>query len=421
MPLARRILCGAAGVAAAGIAVVSAQTLTVTPARAMADEAAVIRAGGLQPGERIAIRSELVDWASERWTAQAEFVADAQGTVDASKQAPVAGSYREVSPMGLVWSMMPAAKTAAMYHPSPELGPQTIELLLIRRGEPVARAQFEQLAQADGVRRVTLREQGLHGVLFLPATNERRRGVLVLGGSNGGAPLHHAAWLASHGFAALALAYFRYEDLPPKLQAIPLEYFAGALAWMLKRPEILGDRVAVMGTSRGGELALQLGSMFPQIRAVVAYAPANVRYPACCGLTQVPYAWTWRGRPLPYHPPALRRMQPPNGDAVIEVEKTQGPLLLISGEDDGVWRSSAMADAVVQRLKKARFPYPVEHLRYPHAGHSAGRPGIAPAWHGAIKHPVSGREMDLGGTAKGDAQSSIDAAPKVLEFLSRAG
>jgi hypothetical protein len=112
-------------------------------------------------------------------------------------------------------------------------------------------------------------------------------------------------------------------------------------------------------------------------------------------------------------------MQAPDRDALIEVEKTQGPLLLISGEDDGVWRSSAMADAVVQRLKKARFPHPVEHWKYTHAGHSAGRPGIAPAWHGAIKHPVSGREMDLGGTAKGDAQSSIDAAPKVLEFLSR--
>ena len=35
-------------------------------------------------------------------------VADADGVVDTSKQAPAKGSYREVSSMGLVWSMKPA-------------------------------------------------------------------------------------------------------------------------------------------------------------------------------------------------------------------------------------------------------------------------------------------------------------------------
>ncbi len=31
---------------------------------------------------------------------------------------------------------------------------------------------------------------------------------------------------------------------------------------MMRRPEIQPDRIAVMGHSRGGELALQLGSMY---------------------------------------------------------------------------------------------------------------------------------------------------------------
>jgi hypothetical protein len=104
-------------------------------------------------------------------------------------------------------------------------------------------------------------------------------------------------------------------------------------------------------------------------------------------------------------------------EAAIVVENTKGPVLLISGEDDGVWRSSAMADGVIARLNRAHFPYRFEHLKYPHAGHSAGKPGIAPAWHGRVRHPVSGRGMDLGGSAEGDAQSSIDATPKVIEFL----
>jgi hypothetical protein len=90
---------------------------------------------------------------------------------------------------------------------------------------------------------------------------------------------------------------------------------------------------------------------------------------------------------------------------------------MVSGQEDGVWRSSTMADMVVSRLKGAHFPYEVLTLKYPHAGHSAGRPEITPAWHEGVRQPLSGREMDLGGTPKGDAESSLDSMPKVLEFL----
>jgi hypothetical protein len=88
-------------------------------------------------------------------------------------------------------------------------------------------------------------------------------------------------------------------------------------------------------------------------------------------------------------------------------------VLLISGDDDGVWPSSVMSNAIVTRLKTVHFQYPVEHLDYPHAGHLAGRPEIVPTWHAA----VWGKGTGVGGTAKGDAQSSLDAIPKVLEFL----
>jgi hypothetical protein len=105
--------------------------------------------------------------------------------------------------------------------------------------------------------------------------------------------------------------------------------------------------------------------------------------------------------------------------AQIEVERTQGPILMISGEDDHLWRSWEMADEVVARLKRHHFAYSFENLKYPHAGHSAGRPDIVPAWHGHPRQPLSGREMDLGGSPRGDAESSIDSMPKVLEFLKK--
>lgn len=76
-----------------------------------------------------------------------------------------------------------------------------------------------------------------------------------------------------------------------------------------------------------------------------------------------------------------------------------------------------MADSIVARLKQFKFAYNVEHLNYPHAGHGAGRPEIVPAWMGATTNPTSGREVEMGGTPKGNAESSLDAIPKVIDFL----
>ncbi len=395
----------------------AAQTLDVNPARVLVDQAPVIRVTGLQPREHVTIHADLIDGAEHAWRAEAEFAADDEGIIDASRQAPVKGSYKKISAAGLIWSMTPSDKNVAVYQPPKQLGPQTIHFKVERKGSTIATADLQQIGVADGVKRIELKG-ALHGFLFEPTSSGPHAGVLVLGGSEGGVPTRNAAWLASHGYAALALAYFRYDNLPQQLEGIPLEYFGQALNWMTERPEITRDRIAVMGVSRGGELALQLGSMFPQIKTVVAFVPANARHGSCCnGGGRMGFgsaAWTWKGVPLAYT--MTGRSSPA---AEIAVEKTGGPILLISGQDDGVWESSRMSDQVIGRLKIAHFKYEVEHLKYPHAGHRAGHPGITPTWSGRTRNPTSGREVHYGGTPEGNAESSIDAAPKVLEFLGK--
>ena len=394
-----------------------AQTIEVSQNRVMIDESASIRATGLQPNEHVTIRAELVDGGDADWTSLADFVADSQGGVDTSRQPAVSGSYKGVSSMGLIWSMTPSAHKTGRYQPPRDFGPQTIEFRLMRGSAQLAAASLQQIPIAEGVERVTLHEGALRGTLFLPPGKDRHPGVLVLGGSEGGMPTRRAAWLASHGFAALALAYFRYDDLPKELAGIPLEYFGQALNWMGRRPEIASDGLAVMGVSRGAELALQLGSMFPAIKAVVAYAPSNTRNPACCGFTPVPYAWMWNGAGLAFRPVRSMLSQSLEMRAVIEVQLTEGPILLITGDSDRVWPSSSMADSIVARLKQFHFAHSVEHLKYPHAGHAAGRPEIVPAWQGLTTNPTSGREVEMGGTPKGNAESSLDAIGKVIDFL----
>jgi dienelactone hydrolase len=258
----------------------------------------------------------------------------------------------------------------------------------------------------------------LRGVLFLPAGEGKHPGVLVLGGSEGGTPTRRAAWLAGHGYAAFALCYFRCEGRPQELRDIALEYFGEALSWMRQRPEIGDAPLAVMGVSRGGELALQLGSMYPWIKAVVAYVPANVRYPSCC---QMPLgaSWTWKGQALAWQGPREKLDAAEMMRASIQVEHTQGPVLVIGGEDDGVWPSANMVDAVAARLRQNHFAHEVVVLKYAHAGHRAGMPEIIPAWHNGVPRPGVVRVTDYGGTPEGNAESSLDAIPKVLEFLEK--
>lgn len=399
-------LCGA----------LSAQTVSVTPDHVLADESATIHVVGLQPGEHALIRSDLTDGASEAWAAEAEFVADSDGTIDTSKQAPVKGSYSSVSALGLVWSMRPVAEHVVGYSRPRALAPQIIRVRLVRNGGDGPSAELVQDILGPGVQIVRV-EGKLRGILYEPNGKGPFPGVLVVGGSEGGIPGEKAVWLASHGYAAFALAYFHLQGLPSTLSGIPLEYFGSGIQWMIQRPEIESDEIAVVGTSRGGELALQLGSMYAQLKAVVAYVPANTRYPACCGATPYPFAWTWTGKPLAFATYRQRNDPAALEAATIRVEKTKGPILMISGEDDQVWNSSGMTDAISNRLKSSHFEYLVERLNYPKAGHRAGRPEIAPEWHGPVRQPVSGGEENLGGSPAGDAESSIDAIPKVLEFL----
>jgi len=394
-----------------------AQTIEVTPGRIMTDETAAVRATGVQPNSHLTIRAELVDGGGHPWAAEAEFVADAQGAVDASTQAPVKGAYHTVSAMGLIWSMRPEAKDVHIYEAPHQLGSQIVRFHLLQDGKEIASAQLEQMILREGVQQVHV-DGELRGVLFLPGGDGKHPGVLVLGGSEGGTPTRRAAWLASRGYAAFALCYFRCEGRPQELRDIALEYFGEALTWMRQRPEIGDEPLAVMGVSRGGELALQLGSMYPWIKAVVAYVPANVRYPSCC---QMPLgaSWTWKGQALAWQGPREKLDAAELMRASIQVEHTQGPVLVISGEDDGVWPSANMVDAVAARLRQNHFAHEVVVLKYAHAGHRAGMPEIIPAWHNGVPHPGAVRVTDYGGTPEGNAESTLDAIPKVLEFLEK--
>lgn len=89
---------------------------------------------------------------------------------------------------------------------------------------------------------------------------------------------------------------------------------------------------------------------------------------------------------------------------------------MISGADDRLWPSTELTEFAVQRFKQKNVLHRVEHLRYADAGHSIAWPN-GPTTMLKSKHPVSGEEIEMGGTSEGTARARQDSWPRMLAFL----
>jgi dienelactone hydrolase len=417
--------------------------LLASPASALVDAAADVHVTGCRPRAAVTVRARVDDPQRGRWESAAIFEADAAGAVDLALACPVAGGYATADPFGLLWSLERDPASAPLAGFAGPSGPVDVELAIEVDGAAADRARIRRCFMGPGIAREPVRDDGLVGTFFAPADGTARPGVLVVGGSDGGLSEGMAALLASHGFAVLALAYFRAEHLPPDLMEIPLEYFETAIRWLGRRPSVAAGGLGVVGRSRGGELALLLAATFPEITTVVGYVPSGVVH---AGIAASPAAgaaprsaWTYRGKPLPFVPPPIDGRPPgptaasPEAPleltpmflrsledraaveaAAIAVERIRGPVLLISGEDDRLWPSPVLAEIAAARL--ATHTHPVTHLRYSGAGHMIGPVGL-PATANTILHPLRGRAMALGGTPAGNAAAAADSWPRVLQFL----
>ena len=419
----------------------------VDPSRGMVDAPLGIRLDGVAPGQRVTLRSSQVDDLGRTSRAHATFVADSNGQIDVATQAPVSGTYADADPMGLIWSMQLSAdesNQAPFFRKEPT--PVPVELVAELDDAPVAWATAERLYVADGVERIPVRQDGLVGTLFVPPGAGPHPVVITLSGSGGGLSEGGAALYASHGFAGFALAYFNYADLPDDLVEIPLEYFETAFAWLQGQPRLDSDRIAVSGTSRGGELVLLLGATFPEVKAVIAYVPSGIVHGgiARSGVRGASPAWTFRGKAVPYMQPRPEKLSAeppltPEGQPIpltprflrgledeeaavraeIPVERINGPVLLISGKDDAMWPSERLAEIARRRLAEHHFPHPYQHLAYAGAGHMIGTP-YQPTTVLASSHPLTGELFAYGGTPKAYAAAREDSWREVLKVLDAA-
>jgi dienelactone hydrolase len=389
-----------------------------------------IAVNGVAPNALVQLDMTL-DIGTNRWKSEAVFRADRRGRVELASEAPVAGDYRGVDPMGLIWSAHLDGTVVAP--PDSVSWTDTVHLSASTAGHEVATADVTRYYLRPGGRSTDVRDRGLVGTLFEPPGGGRHPAVIVLGGSEGGkaVPELIAALLASHGYDALALAYFDLSGtlagIPTSLSHIPLEYFGTAIDWLSDQPTVEPNHIAVMGASRGGELALLLGTRYPQLEAVVASAPSSVVWSATPSITQPDVtqpAWTQNGQPVPFLIPKvfdgpspydwyLNALTDPNANpaATIPVEQIHGPVLVINGADDQLWPSQPMTRMIMERLRSHHHPDHDVHLSEPKTGHIVAFP----------YEPLTGDiGPGIGGTPAGAAHGGRAAWTRTLRFLHRA-
>jgi dienelactone hydrolase len=287
------------------------------------------------------------------------------------------------------------------------------------------------------LRRTEIRTGGTVGVVFEPEGRSDHFAV-ALSGSSGGIPEHLARRLAENGVCAFALGYHGAPGLPPALVEIPIESLQRGI-------ELFSERFAkrrsigLIGMSKGAELAMVLAARLGDaIDRTVAVAPSHVVW---FGLKppgpdvdrrSIQSSWSWHGVPLPFLPcppdirPAfnerglrtdvffdLSRYGPRELDAArIPVERSAGPMLLLSGDDDHQWPAAPMADEIVRRMVDHGRGDDATSVVYPGAGHTFFvQDFMPPPGAGAGPH------FDFGGSIQADRVAGEDAWRQAVSFL----
>ncbi|KAH0517301.1 Acyl-coenzyme A thioesterase 1 [Microtus ochrogaster] len=327
--------------------------------------------------------------------------------------------------MGLLWAMEPDRPLWRLIKRDVQT-PFVVELEVLDGHEPnggglLARAVHERHFMAPGVRRVPVREGRVRATLFLPPEPGPYPGIVDLFGVGGGLLEYRASLLAGKGFAVLALAYYKYDDLPKSLETMRIEYFEEAVNYLRSHPEVKGPGIGILGISKGGELGLAMASFLKGIKAAV-FINGSV---AAVGNTiyykdeTIPPVSLLRDRVKVTKDGFLdvvEGLQSPlvETKSFIPVERSDTTFLFLVGQDDHNWKSEFYANEISKRLQAHGKEKP-QIILYPEAGHY-----IEPPYFPLCKagmHVLVGTNITFGGEPKPHAMAQVDAWQQLQTFF----
>ncbi|MEM9517255.1 MAG: acyl-CoA thioesterase/bile acid-CoA:amino acid N-acyltransferase family protein [Actinomycetota bacterium] len=387
------------------------------------DEPPLITVAGATPSSPVEVEVVQVDGTGRRWSSTATFVADDAGTVDTSCDAPSSGPYQGVDPSGPVWSA-----TSEGTEPFAVVGEAPVPLeVAATSNSQTARTAATRLLLAPGTSVTTLDTAGLVSRLYQPARRVVDHGMVYFGGSDG-KPRHHiAALLSRHDMPTASCAYFAAPGLSATCVEIPLEPIIDALAMIARTLDV--ETLYVGGLSKGGELALALAAYVPDVVAgAISWSGSPAAWTGIGSLDAS--SWTRHGVAHPhlsFRADAVDWTEPvrfiggydagidhDEPDAWFPLDRAAGPVLLIDGDDDGMWPATRLHTIAAEH--RAAAGRPVTHRTYPGAGHPLGPPGL-PTTITQTVMPGSGMTVDVGGTPVATARANRQSWAAVLDHL----
>jgi uncharacterized protein len=231
---------------------------------------------------------------------------------------------------------------------------------------------------------ITLKTTNTESILYL-GKGKNQPLIVGLGGSEGGNAWTSDNWKKTRdqfiekGYAFLAIGYFGAKGTPDTLQKIAIEDVHNAIKVATKNRKINKKKIAIIGGSRGADLALLVGSYYKDIKCIVGIVASNVTFP---GNTNhfTTSTWTFQNKQLPFVPVneeavpflmkrdlrgafvAMLKDSIAESNAFIKVENIGGPILLVSATKDEICPSTPMAEKMIERLKSKKFKYNFEHI-----------------------------------------------------------
>lgn len=236
---------------------------------------------------------------------------------------------------------------------------------------------------ADTSAQITLQTPNNESVLYLGKGNNQPL-IVGLGGSEGGNAWTSDYWKKTRdqfidkGYAFLAIGYFGAKGTPDILNKIAIEDIYIAIKTATKNKKVNKKKIAIIGGSRGADLALLLGSYYKDINCVVSIVGSNAVFPGHTTHFSTS-CWTYQNKELPFVPvneealpflmkrdlrgtfEAMLKDTIAVGKATIKIENIKGPVFLLSATKDEICPSKPMAEMMMERLKSNNFKYHYEH------------------------------------------------------------
>lgn len=242
---------------------------------------------------------------------------------------------------------------------------------------------------------------GFYGVYYPHRVPSDKALIAMLGDSSDDRlVVSGVRWLHRRGCSVMAMSPGRKDY---GHHDYPLERFGRAIAFLKAHGN---KKIGIVGASTTGMLALAAASFFPEITLTIALTPPDfIMEGFYRGNRDGAREWpsngssvSWKGRPLPYLPYALRhpqywrqiladskaggdriasrsmfdeseRLHPVQEAEKIKVENIRGKVIFVGAEDDVLWDTCKYIRRMTKRLDERPHECAVETLLYEHGTH----------------------------------------------------